>query len=267
MRCSAYITDGADIVIDTGPEFRIQAIKNKITHLDCVLITHSHADHVYGMDDLRIFSHTKAVDSHASPNSEETPAMPIYANSRAVEDIRYRFDYVFQPTREGGGKPKFELHNADHYDKDRPIVVKDIEIIPVPIRHGSLIAAGYLLNQYKNIQGKKEKHSIAYLTDCNCVENESIELIRDNAGILDFLVIDALREKPHSTHFGFDQALEVASRICAKNTYFTHMSHNFSHVEIQEYIDGVLACYPGLLNMVKSGGCVSPAYDGLELVV
>ena len=264
LRSSAFITDGADIVIDTGPEFRIQALRYEIDHLDCVLITHSHADHVYGMDDLRIFSHTKAVDPHSSPNNKETSGMPVYANTRAVDDIKYSFDYVFMPTKEGGGKPKFDLNNCDDYGPFNPIKVNNIEIIPVPLMHGSLPDSGYLLSQIA-IDGKK--HSIAYLTDCNYVSKESIELINDNCGILDYVVIDGLREKSHSTHFSFEEALQVCNQLNAKNVYLTHITHNKSHEEIQEYIDSVLDKYKNLCKIVAEGGVVQPAYDGLVLQI
>ena len=266
-RCSAYVTDRdekVDIVIDTGPEFRLQALRCGIKKIDSVLITHSHADHIYGMDDLRIFSHTRAPDPHPSKkNTESERGMPIYANTKTVEDIKYRFDYVFLPTKEGGGKPKFELHNCDDYGAENPIVIGNIQIVPVPIMHGSLRASGYLLSEIKN----GEKHSIAYLTDCNYVSEESISLIKEACGVLDCLVIDALRERPHSTHFSFKEALSVAEKLKPVHTYFTHMTHDNSHVDVQNYINAVLNEYPDLEKIVKTGGCVEPSYDGMEIVI
>ncbi len=122
LRCSAYIQAGdTALVIDTGPEFRMQALKYKIKHLDAVLITHSHADHLNGMDDLRIFSHT------ASPGKDNRTEhiLPLYANGTTLRDIQTRFSYVFAQTQQGGGKPLLNLFNADEYTKENPVVVRN----------------------------------------------------------------------------------------------------------------------------------------------
>ena len=113
LRCSAFLESPANILVDVGPEFRIQALKYKINKVDAVFITHSHADHLHGIDDLRVFSHTKALDP-AHPDNKETEGegLRIYTTTHAEHDIRHRFDYIFTPMKEGGGKPKIQIMSA-----------------------------------------------------------------------------------------------------------------------------------------------------------
>ena len=123
LRCSAYVQAGdTALVIDTGPEFRLQALKYNIKHLDAVLVTHSHADHLNGLDDIRIFSHT------ASPGKDNRTenVLPLYANGATLRDIQTRFSYVFAQTQQGGGKPLLNLFNADEYTKENPVVVRHL---------------------------------------------------------------------------------------------------------------------------------------------
>lgn len=292
-RCSAYIINDdppqegkspstTNIVIDTGPEFRIQALENKIKKLDGVLLTHSHADHCHGLDDLRIFSFRKppemnlselsslskndAIAMAASQNSNrETPGdgLPIYAPSSTIESLRFRFAYIFDANVTGGGIPKLHLISADENSDENPIKIGSIEAVPVPMIHGPMIDYGYVVRPAQKNGGNF--HSIAYLTDCNFISDESIEIVKKSSGTLDHLVIDALRKRPHPTHNNFDKAIEYADRIGAKHTWLTHICHDNSHVQIQEYIDENLHKYKNLSEIVKNGGSVSPAYDGLQL--
>lgn len=205
LRCSAYITEPSRIVIDTSPEFRIQAIKFGIKKLDAVLVTHSHADHLHGLDDLRSFSHTQSSDaSPDNPRAMETAGsgMSLYTNQQTYSDIKNRFDYIFKTVQIGGGKPKLNIEDCSGFVPGNPLRIGEIEVLPVPLKHGELDDAGWLLSQQSARDGKK--HSIAYLTDCSYISPESLELVKNNAGELDHLVIDALRLKPHSTHFSFE---------------------------------------------------------------
>lgn len=261
-RASAFVESPANIVIDTGPEFRLQALRAGIENIDAVLITHAHADHIFGLDDLRIFSHTKAKDDF-NPNNHETEGegLPIYVNQVNNGIIHETFGYIFTPTKEGGGKPKLNLINNEQFSPSSPLKIKGMEIVPVPIQHGSLPVSGYLLSEIRN----GEKYTIAYLTDMNQIEDSSVDIIKFCSGHLEHLVVDALRDRPHSTHFCFDQALGLGERLGARHTWFTHMTHNFSHKEIHEYIQQKLHLYPNLEKIVAAGGSVEPAYDQLEI--
>lgn len=260
LRCSLYVSEPASVVIDTGPEFRIQALRCGIKRLDAVLLTHSHADHLHGIDDLRVFSHTKSVDPSFNGDCETFgEGLPIYANSQTVNDIENRFDYVFNPVVEGGGKPKLCMKSFS--GKSEPFYVGNLRIIPLPIMHGNLEVSGYLLTEEKDGCRK----SAAYLTDCNFIPEETFRIISEQAGQLVHVIIDGLRVEPHSTHFSFEQALEAAERIGAENTWLTHITHNMSHTDIQKYVDSVLDNFPVLKKSVSDGGRVGPAFDGLEL--
>lgn len=165
LRCSAFLESPVNILVDVGPEFRIQALKYKINKLDAVFITHSHADHLHGIDDLRVFSHTKALDP-AHPDNKETEGegLRIYTTTHAEHDIRHRFDYIFTPMKEGGGKPKIQIMSAENISEKNPLFINGIEILPVMLKHGHLDDLGLLFSE-EGQDGKK--HSIAYLTDCS----------------------------------------------------------------------------------------------------
>ncbi len=245
-RTGAFVhgDDGTAIIIDVSPEFRHQALRFGLNKATAVLLTHSHADHVHGLDDLRIFSHTwnpKKVKKDTPPKEP----LRIFANKNTLEDIRNRFDYVFTPTKEGGGKPYLELVCANDYSVENAIRIGSLEIIPVPIKHGCLEACGW-----KIIDTTTSK-SFAYITDCNYISKESIDLIKG----VNHLVIDSLREKEHSTHFCFQESFEIAQKVASENTWFTHISHDFSHTQIEEWIK----------EKVPSSLKVFPSYDGLEL--
>lgn len=260
-RASAFLCEPQKILIDVGPEFRLQAIETGIDSLDAVLLTHSHADHLHGIDDLRIFSHTKAVDPSKDDMGKgyETKGsgLCIYGNPRSVRDIRHRFDYIFTPVKEGGGKPKLCMVENDAFTVEHPLCIGNVEVLPVLLWHGSFEDSGYILRHGDSV--------IAYLTDVSSIPEKTFEQIKAFAPKVDHLVIDALRVKVHSTHFSFDQALEAAQRIGASHTWFTHLTHQMSHVEVQNYIDTNLWKFPALEKIVEDGGSVQPAYDGLVL--
>ncbi len=256
-RCSVYVSSPTKIVIDTGPEFRIQALKFGIKSLDTVLLTHGHADHLNGLDDLRVFSHTKSFDPSSTQKETEGNGLPIYANSKTLADIKNRFDYIFTPVTQGGGKPKLFFVDSKNYSLENPIEVDKMKIVPVPLMHGKLPTTGWILKE-------DSRGSIAYLTDCSSIPEESFEILKQS-GPIHHLVIDALREKPHSTHFSFLQAMEASERIGAKHTWFTHLSHSFSHLQANEYIKNHLNEFPNLFSIAQNGGSIEAAYDGLEI--
>ena len=256
-RCSVYVItkDRKHILIDCGPEFRLQALENNIREVDAVLLTHSHADHLHGLDDLRIFS---TAFSHKVTNPKaieqmKKPPIPIYTNKNTLKDVEVRFDYVFHTHKQGGGVAKIQLFAPESTFK-----IGETEITPIPMMHGSLPVTGWLLTETDNTG---EKKSISYLTDLNYIEDSSIKLIKNKCGKLEHLIIDGLRVKEHSTHFTILQAMQCAEKIPAEHVWLTHITHENSHEEIINYIKAQLPNISGL----KKCKSVLPAYDRLEI--
>lgn len=276
FRCSAYVTVGGStnaendknddekhILIDIGPDFRSQALEHNVRKVDVLLLTHSHADHLHGIDDLRIFSCDmfKKPDNPRNMEKYKAPPIPIYTNRATVRDIEKRFDYFFHHCKEGGGHAKVELTEAS-----KAFETCGITVTPIPMMHGSLETTGWLLTEaVRETAGTESavaKKSIAYLTDCSFISDDSIQKIRENCGLLEHLVIDGLRVEEHSTHFNFLQALEAADKIGAKHVWLTHLTHAHSHKEIIDYIEENLYKFPNLSTVAET---VLPAYDGLEI--
>ena len=243
-RSSIFVkgSGGTSIVIDTGPDFREQALRAKLNNIDAVLYTHSHADHLHGIDDLRIFSHK----SRRCKTSEKP--LHIYSNAQTLNDIRVRFDYIFSPVKEGGGKPYLELIDASIFSTEHPLCIAELEIIPVPLLHGHSEVYGWKISEKVSAD---KTYFLAYLTDCNFISEQSIALVRG----ADILVIDALRKRPHSTHLSFEESIAYAQKIRAKRSFFTHICHDFSHSQIKAF----------LASHTDDGLNIEPAYDGLIL--
>lgn len=273
-RSSAFVVNKnrnkteSHILIDCGPEFRIQALKYKIKKVDALLLTHSHADHLHGLDDIRVFSHTISSCHLLNPDlgkETEGEGLAIYSNRQTLEDVKSRFSYVFRQTPIGGGKPKLHLERAKIFDEKTPEEFGDMKITAIPMRHGEIKATGWVFTVISRTD--KKPHSIAYLTDCNKIKDKSIQKILLNAGTLDHLVIDGLRKESHSTHFSFLEAMQTAEKLSPRHTWFIHICHLNSHVQIQDYINEHLNEFPNLLKIVKDGGSVEPGYDGLKLKI
>ena len=190
-------TSGARVLVDAGPDLREQALRHRIARVDAIVFTHGHADHILGMDDVRRF------------NALMDGSMPCYGDAATLEDIRRMFSYVFDPaTPKGGGLPQLDLRVIDG-----PFSVGDIHLQPVPIWHGRRRILGFRVGAF------------AYLTDCSRIDEAAWPLLER----LDVLVLDALREKPHPTHFSLSDAIATAARIGATRTFFTHMAHDLPH--------------------------------------
>lgn len=253
MRASVYVhtLDDKYILIDIGPEFRMQAIKYGVKKLDALLLTHSHADHLHGIDDIRSFSSICFKRTESNSQMFDAPPMPIFANQSTIKDVKNRFGYFFNTPKEGGGHAKVNISEVT-----QPFYIGETKITPIPMMHGHLETTGWLLTE-TTAQGKTE--SIAYLTDCSYISDESIEMIHQNAGHLKHLIIDGLRVNPHTTHFNYLQAMEAAEKIGADEVWLTHLTHHNGHNETKRYLKAHLKDFPALTKKI------SPAWDGLVL--
>jgi phosphoribosyl 1,2-cyclic phosphate phosphodiesterase len=202
------------VLVDTSTDLRQQALRHGLTKLDAVLYTHAHADHVFGLDDLRMF------------NWRRGGAMPAYGSPTTLAAIRRTFWYVFEDVEAGGGKPLIELHEVE-----APFVLLGRTVVPIPLHHGTLPIFGYRLGRF------------AYLTDVSAIPETSYALLRD----LEVLVLSALRHRPHPTHLHLARAIEEAARIGARRTLFTHIAHDISHAAVAATLPpGVELAFDGL---------------------
>jgi phosphoribosyl 1,2-cyclic phosphate phosphodiesterase len=207
---------GAVVLVDAGPDLRAQALAHGITRVDAIIFTHGHADHILGIDDVRRFNHITG------------RAMPCYGDRQTLEDIRRMFAYVFDPaTPRGGGLPQLEL-----FELAGSFCVCGIEVDPVPLLHGTRPILGLRFGRF------------AYLTDCNVIPDASWPLLEG----LDVVVLDALRERRHPTHFSISEAVAAARRIGARQSLFTHMCHDLGHAETCARLpEGMQLAHDGLV--------------------
>jgi phosphoribosyl 1,2-cyclic phosphate phosphodiesterase len=213
------IDGGLSILVDTSTDLRQQALTHGLTRVDAILFTHSHADHVMGMDEVRRF------------NVLQKSAIRAYADPRTAGDLKRTFSYAFDPSsQKGGGVPQLELSLIDG-----PFVVEGIGVTPVPIMHGQRPILGFRFGRF------------GYLTDCNAIPDTSWPLLEG----LDVLVLDALRHRPHPTHFSVEEAVAAIARIRPGRALLTHICHDLSHEETNR------ALPPG----------IELAYDGQQLEV
>ena len=194
----------------------MQALVNHVRRVDAILFTHTHADHVFGIDDVRRF------------NQMQKSAIPCFADSGTLASLKRMFTYIFEPPKQvGGGLPQlsiFRLAGA--------FTLGGVEIVPIPLFHGVLPILGFRIG------------SFAYLTDCNRIPDQSFALL---AGVRT-LIIDALRQRPHSTHFSVSEAAAVAAQLGVERAYFTHISHDLGHAETTATLPpGVELAYDGLV--------------------
>jgi phosphoribosyl 1,2-cyclic phosphate phosphodiesterase len=217
LRTSIYldVPGHGRLLVDTSTDLRQQALTHAIQRVDAILFTHAHADHVMGLDEVRRF------------NWIQGGPVPCYAADATWQDLRRTFHYAFAPAPgQGGGVP-----NLTPLTIDGPFSVRGVRVVPVPVFHGQMPVLGFRFG------------GLAYLTDCSGIPEQSWPLLQN----LDVLVLDALRFKPHSTHFNVEQAIAVARRLAPPKTYFTHIGHELRHAAVcADLPPGIELAYDGL---------------------
>jgi phosphoribosyl 1,2-cyclic phosphate phosphodiesterase len=213
FRASIHIeVDGLSLVVDTGPDFRMQMLQAGIKKLDAVLMTHEHKDHTAGLDDIRPFNFLQKKD------------MPVFGKPNVLEQIKREFAYIFSGNRYPG-IPQVEAVEIG----DSKFVVEGVQITPIPVMHYKLPVLGFRIKDF------------TYITDANYISEESLALIEGT----DTLILNALQKEAHISHFTLAEAVEMAKKIGARKTYFTHISHRLGlHSKVEsELPEGIALGY------------------------
>jgi len=215
LRPSVYLEDDSyHLLVDATPDFRTQALRANLRRVDAVLMTHTHADHVLGLDELRVYCNRTG------------KKMPVYGSAHSVETIQRLFPYACTETPEWPGLPRFELHTVQ---ANQPFEVSGVTVRPLSLHHGRMVVFGFLFGQ-----------DFAYVTDCKVVPAEVIETIRG----VPLLVLDALRYREHPAHLTIEEACGVAQQAGAKLTLFTHLCHEVDHEAVEKGLPpGVRVAY------------------------
>jgi len=222
LRTGLMIEHGGQLlVVDISADFRQQALREKMDRLDALLITHCHADHVFGLDDVRPF------------NFKQGP-IPLYASEITWRGLRSVFSYIFETAYTGGGLPQLTPRtiNGDFQ-------VCGLRVTPFDVIHGRLAVTGFRFSADEN----GERREVAFITDCNSIPEASLAKLHG----LDLLIIDALGFKPHATHLHLEQTLNYIAELKPRRALLTHMGHQFKHSELCRILpDGVGPAYDGL---------------------
>ena len=222
LRTSAMIElDGLNLVVDSGPDFRQQMLRQKVDRVDAILFTHEHKDHVAGLDDVRPFNFKYKRD------------MPIYCTKRVHESLKREYMYIFDDQFSYPGIPKIKTNLIEN----KPFIIQDVQITPVEVWHHKLPVFGYRIGD------------VAYITDANRIEPSEKEKLRG----LKVLVINALRKEQHISHFTLAEAIELGQELEAEHVYFTHISHLLGkHEQIAEELPSNMElAYDGLSVIIR----------------
>ena len=219
-RCSVALgLPGGNLLIDTPPDLRMQLLREQIGLIHAVIYTHEHADHIFGLDDLRIFASYLGHD------------LPVYCNEVVERRIRTAYDYAFDDaTRhyQAGGLPKLALQSVG----TEPMEILGTRITPIPLQHGRYSSLGFRFG------------NVAYCTDTNGIPGTSQMLLQG----LDVLILDCLRQSPHPTHFSLEEAVETAQELRPRRTFFTHICHDLEHEATNAILPpGMELAYDGLV--------------------
>ncbi|MGC8870399.1 MAG: MBL fold metallo-hydrolase [Brevinematia bacterium] len=221
LRSSMYFEyGGVKVLVDVTPDFRQQALNNDITYLDAVLITHAHADHINGLDDIRQINLAMG-----------WKIIPLFANDSAYYEIKNRFDYVFKnPVQLGGGKPMVELKMINDFDE---ISISGIKIFSFPYYHGKIKVSGYKVG------------NLSYITDVSFIPKKTLDFLKGTK----VLIISALRFLPHTTHFTLSEVKNLVNYLKPDLTYITHMGHEIDYDEVSDLLKGsnIFLGYDGMV--------------------
>lgn len=207
-------TGGQCIIVDTGPDFRQQMLRENVMRLDAVLFTHAHRDHTAGLDDVRAFNFKYQMD------------MPVYGVQAVLDQLRVEYAYAF--AKDYPGLPKLKLQLID----SEPFIANGLKIIPLPVLHLRLPVFGFRFGNF------------SYITDANFIPDQTLERLTGT----EVLVLNALQIDPHISHFNLDEALAVIARVKPAKAYLTHISHKLGlHADVQKKLpDNVALAYDGL---------------------
>lgn len=216
LRSSIHLEiDGQSFVVDTGPDFRMQMLRENIMHIDAVIFTHAHRDHTAGLDDVRAFNFKQQMD------------MPVYGTEATLQQLQGDFSYAFQPNAYPG-IPRLQLNEIN----EQPFSVNGVSILPLPVMHLKMPVLGFRFGNF------------SYITDANFISDETLQRLHGT----EILVLNALQRDWHISHFNLDEALNIVELIKPRKTYFTHISHRMGlHREVSpELPEYVWLAYDGL---------------------
>lgn len=216
LRSSIFIEiDGRNFIIDTGPDFRQQMLREQVKRIDAVVFTHAHRDHTAGLDDVRAFNFLQEMD------------MPVYGTEQVLDQLKVEYAYAFAKEFYPG-IPRLSLHQIDN----EPFAVNDIAFLPLPVMHLKLPVLGFRVENF------------SYITDANYIPPETIERLKGT----EILVLNALQREEHVSHFNLSQALEMVDIIKPEKTYLTHISHKLGlHADVEKELpDEVSLAFDGL---------------------